>query len=268
MLRKTFWIFRIVLLIICAAVFVVSGIKLAQILVEYSKAKNVYDEINKGVEFIETTDDGGEIPEHLLTLSKYVSELKAVYPDVVGYVNVPSLGISYPVVQTDNNDYYLDHMITGEESTSGAIFLDYRINSNPTETKNTVLYGHNMNNGSMFHKVVELFEFESFMNAKVEYVTESGAYIYTPLALYRCEAYYPFYVFEFDSEGGFVDFCDMVVEKSFHTDRPDDAEYYGDESLITFSTCTNSLSSKTGRYIYHALLVEAYENIHGEDSAK
>ena len=268
MFEKAFRIFRIILIIVCAAVFVVSGIKLAQILVEYSRAENVYDEINKGVENIDKTEGNGDVPEHLVTLSKYVSELKAKYPDVVGYVNVPSLGIRYPVVQTDNNDYYLDHMVTGEESASGTIFLDYRINSEPTETKNTVLYGHNMNNGSMFHKVVDIFKLERFMNATVEYVTESGAYIYTPLALYRCEAYYPFYMYEFDSAEGFVDFCDMIVEKSFHTDRPDDAEYDGDESLITFATCTNSLSSKTGRYIYHALLIKAYENIHGEDGAK
>ena len=264
MIRRAFRIFRIALLAVCVAVFAVSAVMLVNILSEYSRAENVYDEINKGVENIDSVQSESETPEHLVALSKYVSELKAQYPDVVGYVNLPSLGISYPVVQGEDNDFYLDHMVNGEESTSGAIFLDYRIDSDPTKTQNTVLYGHNMNNGSMFHKVVDLFEFDNFMEATVEYVTENGAYVYSPLALYRCEAYYPFYTYSFDSEQSFVNFCDMVVEKSFHTDRPDDAEYDGDESLITFSTCTNSISSKTGRYIYHAVLVESYENIHGE----
>ncbi len=262
MIRKAFRIFRIILLVICIVVFLVSAVKLVQILVEYSRAENVYDEINKGISELDGADEGerGNAPARLVELSKYVAELKMQYPDVVGYVNVPSLEISYPVVQTDNNDYYLDHMITGEESTSGAIFLDYRIDSDPLATKNTVLYGHNMNNGSMFHKVVDLFTAENFMNATVEYVTENGVYIYEPLALYRCEAYYPFYMYEFDSDAGFLDFCDMVTEKSFHTQRPE-VEYGADASLITFSTCTNSISSKTGRYIYHAVLTEAYTDI-------
>lgn len=263
MIGKAFRIFRIALLAVCIAVFLVSAVMLVRILVEYSKAENVYDEINKGIENIDSDSEVKDVPENLVALSKYVSELKAQYPDVVGYVNVPSLGISYPVVQTDNNDYYLDHMINGEESTSGAIFLDYRINSNPAVSKNTVLYGHNMNNGSMFHKVVDLFTLEKFLEAEVEYVTENSAYVYTPLALYRCEAYYPFYMYEFDSDGGFLDFCDMITEKSFHTERPE-AEYGADARLITFSTCTNSISSKTGRYIYHAVLTEFYENIHTE----
>ena len=266
MLRKAFRIFRIVLLVICIAVFLASTVKLVQILVEYSRAERVYDEINKGFDEIvggDETNSGEEntAPEHLVNLSKYVAQLKAQYPDVVGYVNVPSLGISYPVVQSDNNDYYLDHMVTGEESSSGAIFLDYRINSDPLVTKNTVLYGHNMNNGSMFHKVVDLFELDAFMNATVEYVTENGVYIYQPLAIYRAKAYYPFYMYEFDSDESFLDFCDMAIEKSFHTERPE-VEYGADASIITFSTCTNSISSKDSRYVYHAILTEAYTDIH------
>ncbi len=268
MLKKAFRIFRIILLIACAAVFAVSAIKLAEILAEYSRAENVYNEINKGVEGVVVDSSAGEVPEHLVALSKYVSELKAQYPDVVGYVNVPSLGISYPVVQTDNNDYYLDHMITGEESASGAIFLDYRISNDPSETQNTVLYGHNMNNGSMFHKVVELYDLEKFMNATVEYVTENAVYIYSPLALYRCAAYYPFGTYSFDDGDSFVGFCDMIVEKSYHTTRPEGTEYDGDESLITFLTCTNSITTKADRYVYHALLTESYQNIHGEDGSK
>ena len=261
-MKKFFLIFRIVLLVICVAVFAVSSFMLVRILVGYAEADNFYDEINNGVE------SGGDIsvssgaPERLVTLSKKVTELKAQYPDVIGCVNVPTLGISYPVVQTDNNDYYLDHLINGEKSNSGSIFLDYRIDKDPLKTKNTVLYGHNMNDGSMFHKVEEFFSDKSlFDNAVVEYVTEDGIYIYEPLALYRCDAFYPFFMYEFTSDEAYLDFCDMVSEKGFYSS---DVKYDESSTLISFATCVNSISTKNARYIYHAVLTEYYTDIHAE----
>ena len=113
-MKKAFRIFRIALLAVCAAVFLVSLAMLIKIIVGYEKADGFYDKINDGFTVSETDDKEGEAPARLVELSKYVKELKTQYPDVVGYVNVPSLGISYPVVQTDDNDYYLDHLINGE----------------------------------------------------------------------------------------------------------------------------------------------------------
>jgi sortase B len=254
--KKAFRIFRIILLFICVAVFIASSVMLVNILIEYGKADSFYDSINENIDTSKVEAEGEQAPARLVALAEYVSELKAEYPDVVGYVNVPSLGIAYPVVQTDNNDYYLTHMINGKESKSGAIFLDYRVNSDPTQTKNTVLYGHNMNDGSMFHKIEEFFSSrELFEGAVVEYVTENGAYLYTPLAIYRCEAYYPFHMYEFRNDEAFLEFCDMISEKSFHLT---DTEYNEGSSIITFATCVNSITTKNARYIYQAVMTDAY----------
>lgn len=267
MVKKFFRYFRIAILIICIAVFLVSAVMLVDIIIEYAKAERTYDDINDkfldglGDETGEPLED--EAPERLVKLSEYVKELKSEYPDVIGYINVPSLGISYPVVQTDNNDYYLDHMVNGEESSSGAIFLDCNINSDPQKTKNTVLYGHNMNNGSMFHPVVDLFYYENFVDATVEYVTEDAIFIYEPYSIYRAEAYYPFFMYEFTTDEGFLEFCDMILEKTFYRDH-DAPEYDKDSSFMTFSTCTNSISSITDRFVYHSILVKEYTDIHKE----
>lgn len=264
-MKKIFFALKIVILAVSLAVFVISAVMLVRILAGYAKADSFYDDINSGISAdIENGDTAGEAPARLIELSRYVSELKEKYPDVIGYVNVPALEISYPVVQTDNNDYYLTHMIDGSESTSGAIFLDYRIDKDPAKVKNTVLYGHNMNDGSMFHKVEEFFNDRSlFDSATVEYVTEDSVFIYEPLALYRCDAYYPFFMFEFSSDEAYLDFCDMISEKAFYLS---DAEYDADTSLISFATCVNSLTTKNARYIYHAVLCESYTDIHLEDS--
>ena len=262
-MKKFFLIFRIVLLAVCILVFLASSFMLVKILVGYKKADKFYDEINKGVatEQTDSTADEGA-PVRLVELSRYVRELKEAYPDVVGYVNVPNLGISYPVVQGDDNDFYLTHMIDGSESKSGAVFLDCRIDTDPQKTKNTVLYGHNMNDGSMFHGIEEFFNDRSlFDNAVVEYVTENGVYIYEPLALYRCDAFYPFFMHEFSSDEAYLDFCDMVSEKAYYLS---DAEYDENTSLISFATCVNSITTKNARYIYHAVLKEAYTDLHKE----
>ena len=262
-MKKFFWLFRIVLLVICILVFLVSSVMLVKILIGYKKADNFYDEINKGIkteEIGEPQDEGA--PQRLVELSKYVRELKATYPDVVGYVNIANLGISYPVVQGEDNDFYLTHMIDGSESKSGAVFLDCRIDTDPQRTKNTVLYGHNMNDGSMFHGIEEFFNDRTlFDNAVVEYVTENGVYIYEPLALYRCDAFYPFFMYEFSSDEAYLDFCDMVSEKAYYLS---DAEYDENTSLISFATCVNSITTKNARYIYHAVLKEAYTDVHKE----
>lgn len=266
--KKIFRYFKIFVLVICIAVFLVCAVMLADIIIEYVKAERAYDDINNRFEegLLEETEGEaiGEAPERLVKLSLYVRELKAEYPDVIGYVNVPSLGISYPVVQTDNNSYYLNHMINGEESSSGAIFLDCNIDNDPAKAKNTVLYGHNMNNGTMFHKVVDLFKkIENFEAATVEYVTEDAIFIYEPYALYRAEAYYPFFMYEFTSDEGFLDFCDMILEKSFYRDY-EAPEYDESSSFMTFSTCTNSISSITDRFVYHSILTKEYTDIHKE----
>lgn len=255
-MKKFFFWFRIVLLVLCAAVFVISSVMLVRILSGYREADKFYDEINKGVE----SGDGNVTPEgapqRLVELSKYVTELKKQYPDVIGYVNIPNVGISYPVVQTDNNDYYLDHMIDGSESKSGSVFLDSRIDKDPAKVKNTVLYGHNMNDGSMFHKIENFFTDRSlFDNAVIEYATEDAVYIYEPLALYRCDAFFPFFMFEFSSDAAYLDFCDMISEKAYYLS---DAEYDETSSLISLATCVNSITTKNARYIYHAVLTDSY----------
>ena len=100
---------RIALLCVCAAVFVLSVITLVNILGEYLKADNFYENVNEDIkDFL--TDDGNDVenkaPDRLIKLSEYVRELRATYPDVVGYINIPNLadgdkGISYSYCNAD-----------------------------------------------------------------------------------------------------------------------------------------------------------------------
>jgi len=75
--------------------------------------------------------------------------LKATNERIVGWIEVPDTSISYPIVQGDDNTWYLYHTISGQSNPSGAIFLDYR-NSYKFDDGHSLIYGHNMRDGSMF----------------------------------------------------------------------------------------------------------------------
>ena len=75
--------------------------------------------------------------------------LKESIPDLVGWIYGEDTAISYPVVQGEDNAFYLRHMADGCSNASGAIFMDVR-NQTHTPLSNEILYGHHMKNGSMF----------------------------------------------------------------------------------------------------------------------
>ena len=75
--------------------------------------------------------------------------LQQVNSDVIGWIAIPGTEISYPLVQGTDNDYYLTHTWNQNSSAVGAIFMDCRCSADFSGF-NTIVYGHRMNNGSMF----------------------------------------------------------------------------------------------------------------------
>ncbi len=98
--------------------------------------------------------------------------LAAENPDVIAWIHVDDTRIDYPVYQSDDNEYYLHHDPYGNETTAGSIFLDCD-SSADFVSRNNILYGHHMKNGSMFKDVMK-FRDEDFFKTH-PYFT-----IYTP----------------------------------------------------------------------------------------
>lgn len=104
--------------------------------------------------------------------------LQAINKDAAAWIDFPGQGVSYPVAAGDDNEYYLNHTFQGRENSAGCIFADYR-NSGILMDDNTILYGHNMKNGSMFG-MLNRYEKESHYK-KYPYFD-----IYVPEGTYRC----------------------------------------------------------------------------------
>ena len=84
------------------------------------------------------------------------NSLLGVNDQVVGWLSVDTTNINYPIVQSNDNDFYLSHNINKVSDNSGWTFMDYRNNSNMTD-KNTIFYGHNLLNNTSFGSISRMF---------------------------------------------------------------------------------------------------------------
>ena len=107
--------------------------------------------------------------------------LQAVNPDVIGWIYSPNTTINYPVVQGDDNAYYLKHLADGTENRNGCPFLDVQNRPDFTDD-NSIIYGHHMQNGTMFAGI-SWYEDQSY------YDEHPVMYLMTPSATYRIELF-------------------------------------------------------------------------------
>ncbi len=171
----------------------------------------------------------GEEPE-------YIRQARSVNPDVVGWITVPNTSIDYPIVLTQDNDYYLDHNLEKEPSKSGAIYLDY-LNGDPNEQQNLFIYGHNMRNGTMFHDLNSFKKKEFFDNAEPITVWLWGEERkYEVFAQSIPSTDLGFRKTSFASGDDFLEYVQAMEALSKH--KNDDIEFKPDSEIITLTTCT------------------------------
>ncbi len=171
--------------------------------------------------------------------------------DIFGFINVDSTKIRYyPLVQADDNDYYLNHDVNRNNRNSGAIFLDYRNDTVLTNNRNSVIYGHNIENGGMFHGLLNYLN-ESFFNEEdIIIYTSEGIYTFTVFSIYPTLATGDYFRTSFYSDEDFLDFCRKEEENSiFHKSG---IEFSPDSVILTLSTCITGV--ERGRYAIHAIL--------------
>lgn len=129
-----------------------------------------------------------EIEEDMTMLALRGINLEALResnPDVVGWISIPQTQIHYPITQGQDNDYYLHHTWDLQSNIAGSIFLE--TNSNPDLTDfNTIVYGHNMRNGSMFADLHLLADPDFVAEHPYVYiVTDTGIWRYEIFASYN-----------------------------------------------------------------------------------
>lgn len=171
---------------LCAVLALGSGFLMVRDLNQYSESAGAYEDIASLVELPEQTeapeDDNtetepaGEAPSVALPTVDF-DALRETGPDIIGWLTLPDTVINYPVTQADDNEYYLHHLYDGTYNKTGCLFADYE-NQEDFSDRNTIIYGHNMRDGSMFAALNE-YDGQSYFDGhpQMYLVTPGGGYV-------------------------------------------------------------------------------------------
>ena len=171
------------------------------------------------------------------------------YPDICGWINVEKTKISYPLLLTTDNEYYVRKAYDGSYDKNGSIIVDYRLESDLTENRNIILYGHNMASGNMF---AYLANPEKFINADIEIYSNGKLAIYKPYSAY-IEGGNDFIKTAFNSEDELNEYVEKGKRKSMidFGVTPGEAPY-----ILTLITCESNFGLGDKRIVIHAVLTE------------
>ena len=238
-----------VILVVAVCVFAFSLYQLVRTMVPYYSGGKEYDKLkNKAITVQEQTDDSGDDSGDTFKVDFDV--LLQENPDTVAWIRFdePSI-ISYPVVKSADNKEYLTKTFSANDNKLGAIFMDMR-NTSDFSDKNTMIYGHNMKNGSMFNNIKSYTD-QSFADEH-PYV-----YIYLPDGTV---SQYKVVVGHIISETSvlynthIVDTASFVQEMVKTSSIKVDFDQSQVQSVITLSTCTSAGSESGKRNVVHAIL--------------
>ena len=177
-------------------------------------------------------------------------ELLKKNPDTVGWIKVEGTKVNYPVVQSSNNDYYLSHAFNKTSNQGGWIFADYRVNFKDFG-RNTIIYGHNMNNKTMFGSIPNML-YDSYLNNSSNYFikmsTPSSNTVWKVFSIYTIQPEVYYLKTNFKSEP-YDKFLSTLKGRSIYDFGTDVTT---DDKILTLSTCDNT---GTKRVAVHAKMI-------------
>ena len=239
-------------------VFVFSAFKIITTLRGYKIAEENYNALSQ--QFVTTTEtapkpsdapDEEEEPVEVSPISVDFASLQAQNPEAAGWIYCPNTVINYPIAHTEDNFTYLNHLLSGEQNANGTIFIDCQ-NAKDFSDKNTLIYGHNMNDGSMFASL------RNYRDAAY-YPEHPCLYISTPDKNFRLDLFAGLvtepdsyvYARQFDEEEQFLAYIESAkAESTFQSD----VEVGIEDQICVLSTCTYEFND--ARYVVIGKLVE------------
>ncbi|MGN0402823.1 MAG: class B sortase [Acetatifactor sp.] len=176
--------------------------------------------------------------------------------DIYAWITVPGTVIDYPVLQhPEEMDYYLDYNLDGTKGYPGCIYTQ-RMNSKDWTDPNTVLYGHNMRDGTMFadlHKFEDRGFFDENRYIHI-YTEDDRVLVYEIFAAYAGGNEHQLLMYPIYTEDGFQSYLDGIFEHTgWGCNFLEDRELNAEDRIITLSTCINGQADR--RYLIQGVLV-------------
>lgn len=259
-LKITLILFRIVsaiIVIVCVGIIIrwqqnnIQNNNLMEELVDYAVLE---EDDSANIEYVENfvldANAPGNSEEKKLKVN--FNELENINSDVVAWVKVNNTNINFSVVQSKDNNYYLKHNFNKEYNGAGWIFADYK-NNFETLDKNTIVYGHNRRNGTMFSNLTYLLKsdwnFEG-ENSYFYFSTKNKSYKAEIFSVYMIKATNLSFANNFESNESFMQYVDSVKALSIHDFG---SEIKDTDKIVSLCTCDNTSQN---RIVVHAKLVE------------
>ena len=260
--EKAFKVLDIVIPVVCISVFIFSGINLFRIYQSYAEADAIYSGLalmaHESVEGMTEEEVAIAMEEAGFPyLNVDHEELLKINPDYKGWLYFPLLGISYPVVHGDEAQSYLNKTFDGTPSKSGAIYIDAW--SDPDlKDMTTLIYGHNMRNGSMFGTLKRIRNEEGLVDEDPYF------YYYTPTIAYKCHIF----VYYLENANGMTykyptdnrtydEYMDYILSRNEYTDGPNNVDIAHRPKILSLSTCSGFHSGR--RTVIHAAIEDSYK---------
>jgi len=255
--KQTTGIFVIMLILIFAAAIIFLAIFSNSYITAQAEIAAFTDLRNNYIEIL--TQDQTDI--HPDNNDPYLSidwnALSNINPDITGWIAIPETEISYPVVQTDNNYFYLNHSFERKPSKTGTLFTHYQNNLNNLDS-NTIIYGHNMGLGRS-DKFGNLLNFKDTEYAKINnsiwFVTKSGQGGWWDI-LNIIHINYKTYNYDYQQ----IDFYETCIFNNWINTSKElsildsNLSITKSDNVLTLSTCDRSIYGSEGRLLIMGLL--------------
>jgi sortase, SrtB family len=249
-------VIRRVLLVILMAVFAYSGYRIGVYLYDGYASGKLNDRMKQQYEAAQqmqeetNPSEQGQFMEEEQSKASYrrrFDSLLAINPDIVGWIRIDDTDIDYPVVQSGDNQYYLNHNAEKQRSQRGAIFMDYRY-TDENDNAQLVIYGHHMKDGSMFgelSKYKDAAYYQEHDKIAFEGLKEPATYQIFSVYIYGPES--RSFEYEFADAQQYQAYLDTIKRQSLYDTG---VEATSDDQLLTLVTCTYEVTD--ARLIIHA----------------
>lgn len=207
--------------------------------VETTDTNKVIEDLNKDKADDEPKVDNG-----------YVASLLQINPQTIGWLVVNGTNIDYPVVQTSDNKYYLDHNFEFKEDHDGWVFMDFR--NNPAELdRNTIVYAHNRYYSGVMFGTLYKASYASWYNNKknqiIKFDTLYKEMNWQVFSIYKVPVTSDYLQVKFKDDDEWASFIDMIKKRSINDFG---IEVGPNDKILTLSTC----STNNQRLVIHAVL--------------
>lgn len=227
--------FKNKLAIIIACIFIIAFLLSGGLLLsELLGGKDVEKTLSQFVNSVDSTTKE-EIPQNPIDFLA----LEEINPDVCGWLKIPDTNIDYPILQPSNGDesYYLTHDLYNNDAKYGSIYIE-SINSNTFTDPNTLIYGHNTVNGTMFRDLHKFRDKEYFDERTNIYIyTPERILTYTIFACHRYDNRHIMQSFDFNDKAVFAEFLEYCTNPKSAIANTRQVEVSTDDRIITLSTC-------------------------------